>query len=395
MPDSAARMEDDRITPFSETFFFSLVALFWVLGTLKILHGVRALRFLPPRTQVSMNPAPLVSVVIAARNEEERIEATVRRLLAQVDVALEIIVVDDRSTDRTGEILNQLAGVDSRVQVIRVEMLPDGWLGKCHACHQGAQQATGEWILFTDADTWIEPDVVARAVSAATAAGADHHCLLFGLSHGSLLAKACHLLATMSLAKNIPRIHSGEPGSYMGIGAFNLLRTAVYRAAGGHEPLRLTICDDWKLGLLVRRAGGKTQVFLGGPEVQADWFTSPWGFVKALEKNSFAAHGFRPGVVVASLLLLLLCWTGSLLGPWTATPAGILAGLALLLLIVPATLLVAPLRAPPLAALLVPFVFPVLLAVMVNSAVRTLWQGGIRWRETFYPLALLRAGNYR
>ena len=104
------------------------------------------------------------SVIVAARDEESRIEDTVRHLLAQRGIQLEVIVVDDRSTDRTGEILGRLTRHDDRVRTQRVHELPDGWLGKCHACHLGAACARGDWLLFTDADCWLRPDVIARAL---------------------------------------------------------------------------------------------------------------------------------------------------------------------------------------------------------------------------------------
>jgi cellulose synthase/poly-beta-1,6-N-acetylglucosamine synthase-like glycosyltransferase len=95
----------------------------------------------------------------------------VRRLLTQKDVELEMIAVDDRPTDRTGEILRRVAAADPRLKVLRVDALQEGWLGKCHACHLGAGGATGEWLLFTDGDVWMKPDVIARAVGAARAGG--------------------------------------------------------------------------------------------------------------------------------------------------------------------------------------------------------------------------------
>ena len=109
----------------------------------------------------------LCSVVIAARDEEARIESSIRNLLVQREVNLEIIVVDDRSTDRTEEILTRLTQQDDRVRMQRVQTLPDGWLGKCYACHIGAAIAKGHWILFTDADCWMKPDVIARALRVA------------------------------------------------------------------------------------------------------------------------------------------------------------------------------------------------------------------------------------
>jgi glycosyltransferase involved in cell wall biosynthesis len=107
------------------------------------------------------------SIIVAARDEESRIEDTVRHLLAQLDVPLEVIVIDDRSTDRTAEILRRLTQQDDRVRTERVHELPDGWLGKCYACHLGAASAKGDWLLFTDADCWLKPDVISRALRVA------------------------------------------------------------------------------------------------------------------------------------------------------------------------------------------------------------------------------------
>jgi glycosyltransferase involved in cell wall biosynthesis len=377
------------------SIFFGSVALMWLALAVSTLRGVLAVKSLPPQSEVGPGRAPRVSVVIPARDEQARIETTVRRLLSQTGVELEVIAVDDRSTDRTSEILHSAAAEDPRLSVLRVDALPEGWLGKCYACHLGGQNATGEWLLFTDGDIWMKPDVIARAVGAALAERVDHVCLIFGMSHGTLAGRACHLIATMSLSRQAARLDRARPRGYMGIGAFNLVRTAAYREAGGHVPLRLTVCDDWMLGLLLRRAGRSTRAFLAGGDVEADWFATPLGMVRALEKNYFAARDYRIGRVLVGAVLFLLLWTSGVVGPWTGAVAGVFAGLAMLSVTVPAAVLAPRLRLPRRAALLVPFVFPVLVLVMFNSAVRTLRQGGIRWRDTFYPLDLLRAGNYR
>jgi glycosyltransferase involved in cell wall biosynthesis len=206
-------------------------------------------------------------VVVAGRNEEARIEQTLRRLLVQRGVELEFIVVDDRSTDRTNEILQRLAKEDARIQVERVDVLPDGWLGKCHACHVGASAATGEWILFTDADCWLKPDVIERALRVAERDAADHVTLASGLAPGSTGLKASHLMFLISLANWFSGVNRDRPKSFVGIGAFNLVRTSAYRQCGGYEALRLTVLDDVKLGLLLRRAGKRTRAFIGGDDV--------------------------------------------------------------------------------------------------------------------------------
>jgi glycosyltransferase involved in cell wall biosynthesis len=348
----------------------------------------------------SLNAASLenrvkCSVVIAARDEEARIEQTIRHLLAQRGVELELIVVDDRSTDRTSEILRRLASEDRRIQVKRVEVLPEGWLGKCHACHIGASAANCEWILFTDADCWLKPDVLVRALCVAEREEADHLTMTSGLAPGSMGLKASHLMFLISLASWFSGVNRDRPKSYMGIGAFNLVRAEAYRQCGGYEALRLTVVDDMKLGLLLRRAGKRTRAFLGGDEVECHWGTTAWGMVKIMEKNYFAALDYRVGLVASGSVFVILVFAILLSGLISGTAAGIAAALSPLALIVPGGILSRRLGWPWSSAALIPFMFPFFLLAVLNSTFVTLRQGGIRWRETFYPLATLRAGGLR
>src|SRR5262245_2868349 len=138
---------------------FDVVAALFVGMAIAGLINLRWVRRLPslkelatPGRKLPVEQPVRCSVVIAARDEAARIEQTLRHLLAQRGVEAEFIIVDDRSTDGTGDIVDRFAKDDSRVRVKRVEVLPEGWLGKCHACHLGASAATGDWILFTDAD---------------------------------------------------------------------------------------------------------------------------------------------------------------------------------------------------------------------------------------------------
>jgi hypothetical protein len=333
------------------------------------------------------------SVVIAARDEGARIEQTIRHLLAQRKVALELIVVDDRSTDRTSEILRRLASEDARVQVKRVDVLPEGWLGKCHACHVGAGAATGNWILFTDADCWLKPDVIARAVRLAERDGADHVTMSPGTVVETLGAKAWHLLFLTSLLNWFSGVNRDRPRSYLGIGAFNLVRAAAYQQCGGYETLRLTVVDDVKLGLLLLRAGKRTRGFLGADDVECHWGATVGSMIKIMEKNYFAVIDYRVGLVLAGSLFTILVLGFLIAGLMSGTPAGLAAGLSPLSLILPAGILARRLGWSWPCALCVPFMIPVFLYALLNSTVVTLRHGGIRWRNTFYPLKTLRAGN--
>ena len=336
-----------------------------------------------------------VSVVLAARDEEARIENTMRRLLAQQEVQLEIIAVDDRSHDRTGEILRRLAKEDPRIKPLRVDVLPEGWLGKCHACHLGAAAATGDWILFTDADCWLKPDVLARALRVAKLEGADHITLTPGIAPTGVGAQVWHLAFLISLANWFSGVNRDQPKAYFGIGAFNLVRATAYRACGGYEALRLSVVDDFKLGLLLRRSGHRTRAFIGGDDTECHWGTTVRGMIGIMEKNYFAAMDYRTGAAVGLGVIGLILFGGAFLGPLTGTRAGYAAGLAFLSLAWPASVAASRLGWSRWMALFTPFIFPVVFYAILNSAMVTLRQGGIRWRDTFYPLDLLRRGSVR
>jgi glycosyltransferase involved in cell wall biosynthesis len=387
------------------TLIFSGTAALFLAMALAALWNLRWVHRLPTLESIAAAGQPLpasateararCSVVIAARNEEARIEGTLRHLLAQRGVEAEFIVVDDRSTDRTSEILRRLAKEDARVRVKRVDMLPAGWLGKCHACHAGAGAATGDWILFTDADCWLKPDVIARAVRVAEREGADHVTMSPGTVVESLGARAWHLLVLTSLLNWFSGVNRDRPKAYLGIGAFNLVRATAYRQCGGYEALRLTVVDDFKLGLLLRRAGKRTRAFLGVNDVECHWGTTVGSMVRIMEKNYFAALEFRLWLVLAGSLFVILVLAVIISGLIAGTVPGLIAGLSPLLLTLPGAILARRLGWAWYCAIGVPFMFPVFLYALLNSTLVTLRQGGIRWRDTFYPLETLRAGNVR
>lgn len=383
------------------TCIFLVTAVLFAAGTCAALWHLRWLRRLPPldsltpeRTEFSQRKF-LCSVIVAARDEEARIEQTVRRLLDQRGVELELIVVDDRSADRTGEILKQLAKEDSRLKVVRVDTLPEGWLGKCHACHVGALAAKGEWLLFTDADCWSKPDVLLRALRVAEREQADHITLTSGVAVPSPGLRAGSLMFHLTLANWFSGVNRDRPKSFLGFGAFNFVRTSAYRQCGGYEALCLTVLDDVKLGLLLRRAGRRTRAFLGADDVEAHWGTSLWDVIRLMEKNYFAALDFRLSLALGVIAFPTLLMGGAVLGGISGTASGLAAALSPFGLAVPAAILARRKGWPWFVALGVPFVLPIFVCALLNSTFATLKNRGIRWRDTFYPLETLRAGNVR
>jgi cellulose synthase/poly-beta-1,6-N-acetylglucosamine synthase-like glycosyltransferase len=356
---------------------------------------------------------PALTVVIAARDEAQGIETTVRRLLAQNLPRLEIVAVDDRSSDGTGEILDRLAaGAEAGgLKVIHVRELPGGWLGKCHACQVGAAAGRGEWILFTDGDVSLAAhDLLARVLRLALDRRLDHVAVApdtrpMTLVQGALMTLFGQMFLLATRAWEMDR---DQPRGGAGVGAFNLVRRAAYERVGGHRLLRLDPADDVKLGKLLRETGARQRLFNGFGLVFCRWHTSALQVVRGLEKNFFAGFGYSLTALALATSLLLTIQFGPLAaGLWglAATDTGAPAALRIVAW-VPLALQTALLAAGyavavrrsgihPASALAHPLAVLLLVAAAWNSALRTLSRGGILWRDTFYPLAELRRGLSR
>jgi glycosyltransferase involved in cell wall biosynthesis len=374
------------------TLFFWAVTLVWFGWTLRLSRDVLALRRFP-RERTLPAARPRVSIVIAARDEAARIEGTLRRLLGAREVEIELLVVDDRSVDGTGEILRRVAAEDPRLVPLRIDELPAGWLGKCWACEVAGRRATGDWLLFTDGDIWIHADALARAVLLAQEEDAAHVVITPDVANQSFAAKSGLLAVLLGLSTYMARANRDDRTGFFGLGAFNLVRADAWRAIGGYEKLRLEIVDDMKLGLLLKRAGFRTRAYLGRHDCEAEWAPTLWGIVKATEKNLFAQMRFHFWLTLCCGGLLLLAWLGALAGPFSGTRAGWCAFAGLVSIVLPAALLARRARMELAPALLVPWAVMVLFLAIANSAWVTLRQGGVRWRGTLYKLDELRAGQ--
>jgi glycosyltransferase involved in cell wall biosynthesis len=347
--------------------------------------------------EIAPSPAPLprLSVVVPALNEEATVEPAMRSLLALDYPDLEVIAVDDRSTDSTGEILDRLAKTDSQLQVVHVRDLPAGWLGKNHALHLGAERATGEFILFTDADVHFEPTALSRAVGFAADNQLDHLVILPRVVlHGFWETACVWFFGVIFTLKFRPwRVSDPKRKDYIGVGAFNLVRKGAYRRAGGHASLPMDIGDDIKLGKVMKRAGGRADVLMSDSMVRVRWVNGVRGLIQGLTKNMFAGLEFSPvKLVVSSLgLLLLAVWpfAGLFFGPLAAR--AICAATVLVILVSSAQ--GRPYRgASPLYAFAFPAAALVVIYIFYRSAWFTYRNDGIVWRGTRYPLSELRKG---
>ena len=273
-----------------------------------------------------------------ARNEEARIEEALRRLLVQrgAGIQVEVIAVNDRSSDGTGEVLGRLQQEHQQLSVVHVEELPPGWLGKCHACHLGEQQARGDWLLFMDADSHLGQDVVARAVQAARRLDASHFCLAPGFRDCTLSGRVTLVLAFLNLAHAALGMNRDWPRVSFGVGAFNMVSRAALRELGGYEALRMEVVDDVGLGAGIKGLGRRIRIYTAFEDVEVYWGHTASNFVRVIEKNHFAVLGYRTVLALVLVSLLMLAWLAGAVAPWfVGGLAGWLAGMGLLSLAVP------------------------------------------------------------
>jgi glycosyltransferase involved in cell wall biosynthesis len=371
----------------------ALTALVWVAATLDAGLGMRKVRRLRDIPPIDPGRAPSVTVVVAARNEEDKIAPALASLLAQDYPHLTVLVVNDRSTDQTGAIVERLAAGSERLKVIHLQTLPGGWLGKNHALQRGAEAADSEWVLFTDADVVMEPTVVARAMEYAVREGLDHLTIAPKLVMPGAVLDAFAGTFAVFFARLAKPWKARDPKSrrHVGIGAFNLVRASAYESVGGHRRIAMRPDDDLKLGKVVKDAGLRQDLVIGEGMVSVEWYATIREAVRGLEKNTFAGLEYSVARVVGATLISLA------VDVWPFAAVLVTDGPTRWLNLLSATLAmatyVASTRASgtrPAYALVYPFATLLILFIVVRSTVIALRNGGIRWRDTVYSLEELR-----
>jgi glycosyltransferase involved in cell wall biosynthesis len=376
------------------------------------------------RNPVSLNGNPRVSIIVPARNEEETIEQALHSLLALDYDNFEVIAVNDRSTDRTGEIMELVA--ESRNQhphfsqktrekghpfsshtattprppyldfrVIHHTELPPGWLGKTHAMWTAANQATGDWLLFTDADVLFKPESLRRALAYAESVRADHVVLfprMIMKRPGEYMMIA--FFQTLFMFGHRPwKVADPSADDHMGVGAFNLVRRRVYDAVGTYEALRMEVVDDMKLGKVVKKAGFAQRNVFGGDLISIRWAKGAMGIVNNLTKNFFAVLSFQWWRTVISAFGLAFLNLGPFLGIFLAqgcarVPYAVALGSMFSIYIGMSWRS----AVPAYYFLLHPVSTALFIYTLLRSMILTLWNDGIEWRGTKYPLDELRKG---
>ncbi len=395
-----------------------LLAVIWLAATLPLARHISEVSDLTgPEWEVPGDAAlPSLTIVVPARNEESEIEPALRSMLQLDYPNLEVVAVDDRSTDQTGSIMDRLAtepAAQGRLRVVHVRELPSGWLGKLHAMWLGslkdgslkngslrnallknaAQQAASDWLLFTDADCVFHPESLRRAVSYAIKTQTDH-LVLFPTAHMKTLGERMLISfpqVMSSFAMRPWKVRDPNARDHIGVGAFNLIRRSAYEAIGTYEKLRLEVVDDIKMGESIKRAGLRQDVVCGPGMVTLRWGAGAAGIIGNLEKNLFAFLRFRISLVLAccAVTLFLCVWpfAGLFLAKGLAR-IGFAVAVAMIALAYNLTSRYA--AGSGWLFLACPFSAILFVVAVLRSAFRTLRDGAVTWRGTRYELQELK-----
>jgi glycosyltransferase involved in cell wall biosynthesis len=375
-----------------------LFCLLWCISCVLTVYSLCVLRIFEKINPPAPQTWPRLSIVIATCNDADTIEGAVETLLQQDYPDLEIVVINDRSTDGTGGIIEKMARRDRRVKMVHIQHLPPGWLGKVHALHVGTQKTSGDWILYTDADVHFRQGTLRKAMALVLADQTDHLVLMpiprtnsFWFEVVLMAFGPLFVLATRATLV-------GKPGSgaFVGAGAFNLVRKAALDRTEGFPWLRMEVVDDVGLGLMLQRSGATSSFAITLQGISLTWYPSLGAMFKGLEKNIFGVAAYYS--IARMIGVVVLVWAYAL-APliaifYTTVPNLLCAGtIAYLSLIAGAVGMTIKFKQKLLPFLFLQAGLILITFMLLRSGILCAVRGGIVWRGTRYSIGELRAGH--
>lgn len=305
----------------------------------------------------------------------------------------EVMVINDRSTDSTGQILDEMAGSNPKLKVVHIDSLPAGWLGKNYALDYGANQASGDYILFSDADVVFSSDTLSRVMPYVAEHKIDH--LSMAPSHvfkKFLLTSVVIIFEFLFMMRFKPwKVSNPKSRFFIGIGSFNMIRSSVYKKTGGFETLKMRPDDDIMLGKLVKKHGFKS-VFLYAPEqLSIEWYSSLPEMIRAFYKNTYAGFNYNILNALFSIIMLVILTILPYISLFFLGGIGLIANIGVMFIIFCIYLVLAGSNK---ISIFYFFTYPVACGIIVYLMLRALFltitKGGIDWRDTFYNLKELK-----
>lgn len=380
--------------------------IIFVIGLITFVHlfytsiefklGSKKIRTLSNQRVLPRDQLPSVTIILSALNEEKVLEAVIHSLLKLDYPSLEIIAINDRSTDNTFQILEKLQSQFSRLRVYHIHNLPKGWLGKTHALYFAALKASGEWLLFTDADVSMNNTSILKAVSYVLTHQIDHLTIYEHHVRKRFWLKVLMLgsYTSYSMVMKPWRIRYAWSKKYLGHGAFNLIKKDVYFQSGGHRAISMECLDDLMLGKLIKEKGFRQDIVDGAHLIEREWYESARDMINGLKKNSFAFFNFNILAVCRDFIFAFIYFI------WPLIAMIIFAGsvrwiniMNVLLMLYFTQAVAKQFRLHSGFAFLYPISISMLLYTVLCSVFSTYKNNGIIWRDTHYSLAELRCKN--
>jgi len=371
----------------------SICAVFCVINVVSSLLLFRESRYLIELSDLKLQEPkewPSLSVIITACNEEETIESALTSLLSVDYPALELIAVNDRSTDETGKILDRLAQKDSRLRVMHIEELPEKWLGKVHAMDVGMRASTAEFVLYCDADVHFGPKSLRRALAWVVQEELDHLSLIPKIKENDVVTSAFMLgIGSLWMLGTRPsRINQDKEGGFGASGAFNLARRTVYDKTEGWTWLKMDIADDVGFAYMMYRHDAKSRMATASQDLELDWYPSTVKAIQGFEKNMFPCAAQFSVARTLSLsfgaALCFLCPIALLFTSWFWVGLIGIFGPMMAALFSRSFVSWFPRLLSTQTGLLVAF-------TLLWSMVKTLRRGSVDWRGTQYRIEDLKA----
>jgi chlorobactene glucosyltransferase len=366
------------------------ILFFLVLLLLNLIQNLKTLR---KQERVKLKePLPLISVLIPARNEEDNIEKCVTSLLQSEYPRLEIIVLDDNSTDGTHEIVKQLSRRHKKLRIIKGKELPPGWNGKNWACQQLSQAAGGDWFLFTDADTTHRPQSVSLAFSVAQKRKSVFVTYIPGLPAKTWSEKLFYPIIHFAFFVLLPsRVVNYSKNSHIaiGIGPFLFINKQFYFSFGGHESIKTAIVDDMALAKKVKEHKGKVSAVDGTKVMDVRFYTCFKELWNGFSKNIYEAIGCAPHYLVGILFSCYFLFVYPYFLLWASVESHQDLTVPLVMVtIISFIKIVLSLRFQTsiIFGLLHPFSIILVFLIMLNSFRISVFKKKIEWKERFYPV---------
>ncbi|MEC3885290.1 glycosyltransferase family 2 protein [Halobacillus sp. HZG1] len=371
---------------------FAGLLFVWVILLMDFLIGMRKIPKLE-QTHPSQT-RELISVIIAAKDEEDSIHETIHTLTKQEGVMFEVIAVNDRSTDRTGALIDEASALYPDVQAVHIRHLPEGWLGKNHALKKGAELATGAYLLFTDADIQFEEQTLARAITFMKAEELDHLTAAPDLKARSFALRGLisYFLFGFGYLKRPWTANQKKPKGGMGIGAFQMMTQSCYQKIGTHEVVRFRPDDDLAIGQKIKAAGFRQKLVTAKHLLSVEWYPDFKSALKGFEKNAFAGLNYSIalslfalfGVLFSQVLPFIFVFIGS-------PPVQIISAINILLLFCLYGLTTRSFTNYPWWMVFGLPIFAILFVFMLARALILTWiRGGIEWRGNRYSIKELK-----